>query len=256
MKQHTTTCQRCIRTDRSYTNGLAAFTLNAVIIILCAGTAIGCASSGSGSRYMTSFPDPAYLGRAFNRVAIHYDSPTLAYRKEVESRLAEELLDHDVTAVESSRIIPPTRTWDSAGIRNALIAAGIDGYVRIVEVESWTENVVVPPKATTEVQRKAEQRNGTESKEKPTAGERNDSTGKEEVIRVVETETTTTTTSGGYSYDVTWRRFNVELIDLGTGRLAWLGTTTVRGSVSSGSEDFSEQIAGQLRQDGMVRSHD
>ncbi len=208
---------------------------------------VGCSVFGSSSNYMTSFPDPAFVGKRFTFLAVHYDSPNLSYRKAVESELVEELRERKVSAVESSTIIPPTRTWDSAGIRNALLAKGIDGYIRIVEVESWVEHRYIPEKQTTQVKREAEAKKVPDTKRKYGESKR------DSVTRVTETETTTTTTSGGYTQEITWWRFNVELVDLASGNIAWLGSKNICGSVSYEAEDFSEKIAAQLREDGMVK---
>lgn len=208
---------------------------------------IGCSTFGSSGNYMTSFPDPAFVGKRFTFIAVHYDSPNLSYRKAVESELVDELRERKVSAVESSTIIPPTRTWDSSGIRNALLAKGIDGYIRIVEVERWTEHRYIPEKQTTQVKREAEAKKVPDTKRKYGESKR------DSVTRVTETETTTTTTSGGYTQEITWWRFNVELVDLASGKVAWLGSKSICGSVSYEAENFSEKVAEQLREDGMVK---
>lgn len=206
----------------------------------------GCGIMGSSTNYMASFPDPAFIGIRYTSVAVHFDNPNLFYRKAVESKLVEELRERKNSAVESSMIIPPTRSWDSASIYGALAAAGIEGYIRIVETDSWIVHTYVPEKQETKVKRE-----GTEKKvpQKKRRGEEK----QDSVIRTVETETVTTTTTGGYTRETTWHAFRIELVDVATGKIAWLGTKNIEGSVSYKAQDFGEKIAGQLHVDGLMR---
>lgn len=208
--------------------------------------AVGCGVTGGTTNYLTSFPDPAFIGTRYTSVAVHFDSPNLYYRKAVETQLVEELRERKNSAIESSMIIPPTRTWDSASIHGTLAAAGIEGYIHIVETDSWVEHTYIPEEQKTTIKRE-----GTEKKvpEKKRRGE-----GKQDsVTRTVETETVTTTTSGGYTRETTWRTFRIELVDVATGRVAWLGTKSIEGSVSYEARDFGERVAGQLHADGLMR---
>lgn len=192
---------------------------------------------------MTSFADPDFLGKHYDKLAIYFDTISLMDRQMVESFLVDELRKRNVEAYESGAISAPTRNWDSASMYASLVKAGMDGYLHITESRRRLDSTWVPVTHVTKTTRTEDQRKGS----KPRSEGRQDS-----VAHLQEIETTTTTTEGGYWRWSIWRELRIELIDLPTGRTAWLGTQSFRGALSSQGEDFSERIAKQLGADGMV----
>lgn len=191
---------------------------------------------------MTSFIDPAFLGKRFTWLAVHCETNDLEQRSAIESALVGELQEKKGRAMQSTGLIMPTRAVDSAGIRNALLSAGFDGYLRIVETDRWNETYHVPREEKTTVKREIEEKK---------VGGRGRGEQKDSVVRIIESETSTTTTTGGYTGETINRQFRIELIELSTGRTAWVGASTVYGSVTSNAQYFGKRVAGQLQLDGM-----
>lgn len=221
-----------------------------LISFIAALASIGCASTTTSQRYLTSFTDPDFLGRSFTRLAVHYDTDNFGYRKAVEEEIVRALRKRGVYAVESSTVIAPTRSWDSANVADALRRNHFDGYVRIFEIDRSTSTHHVPLKQTTQVTREEDRKRTPESNGK------GETDGQGSSVKVKETETTTTTTTGGYTYTVTWTAFRLELIDLAGGRIAWVASKWIEGSPGAEAEDFGRAVALQLGQDGMVTFSD
>ena len=198
---------------------------------------VGC---GAPSRYMTAYVDPDFAGRAYDTLSVHLLSNALDERKEFEEALTEELLDAGIVAWESGMILSPTRNWDSAQIVDRLLRSGVDAAVRVSESDRWTVSSWIPEKEKTTVTTK-EKTDEAEVREGETGVKK-------------EGESTTTTTvetekSGGYMYQREVRRFQVELVDLVSGRVAWTGSITLEG----GDFDWlADRIARQLRLDRMI----
>lgn len=233
MNRHSTHCRR----SPSF--------LSFVFPLLFALGAAGCAAGNSTKRYMTSFIDPEFFGRPFARLAAHYETNELDYRSAIEEGLVKALNDRKAFAMQSTGFILPTRSTDSTTIRITLMGAGFDGYLRIREVDRWTDTYHVPSQEKTVVKREIEEKKVPDRHRR--GEQRADS-----VVRITETETATTTTTGGYTGEATVRRFNIELIHLPTGKTAWLATGTIYGSVIANAPSFGKMIASQLVQDGMV----
>ncbi len=235
MKMFTTHCP---------THTILLFSLILPLLLI---SVAGCSSSRTTpDRLMTSFPDPDFLGKRYNRIAIHFNSLSLYERQVVETALVDLLHKREVGAVTSTSIIAPTRRWDSASMFRALSGAGIDGYMHITEIERSVDSSWVPVEEVVTTTRKGEER------KVPRERRAEEETGQDSVVRYTETEETRTSTKGGYWRTHTWRNYRVELVDLPSGRIAWLGTTGLWGSVDNSSADMGERITGQLGQDGMI----
>ena len=216
-----------------------------LLLLLGSTIVIGCGASSGMKRYITSYPDPDFIGHHYAKVAVHMETPSLELRQAMESRMVEEMEEEDRIAIASGSVIVPTRTWDSAAIHARLSKAGVDGYMRIVEVRRGIDSTWIDRQIRTTTTREGEER-----VKQPAKGE---GAKKDSVIKTKETEKTTTTDSGGYMWYRPWREFRIELIDMATGRIAWLGVRTLGGSFDDMSEDLGERVTAQLIADGMVR---
>ena len=200
---------------------------------------------------MTSFPDPDFLESDYDTLVIHFDSPSLYERKHVESFLVNRLRRKKgkaIVAYESSSLIPPTRTWDSASSYSTFLKAGIDGYIHIVEVERKIDSTWVPIKEVTKTTREEEQQRQTHE------DQRQEEVKRDTLLTTVEVETTTRSTHGGYWEESIRRDFRVQLIDIPSGRIAWLGVSWFSGEIDDGGELLSKRISAQLERDGFVKA--
>ena len=200
---------------------------------------VGC---GGPARYMTAYTDPDFVGQFYDTLSVHLVSNALDERKELEEALTGELVDAGVVAWESGLIFSPTRTWDSVQIVDQLRRSGVDAAIRVRESERWTVASWVPERekttvTTREKTEEAEAREGDVSVKKE---------GETKSTTTVETEK-----SGGYMEQSQLRRFQVELVDLRSGRIAWTGSITIEGSNFTW---LADRVARQLRRDQMIAS--
>ena len=64
---------------------------------------------------------------------------------------------------------------------------------------------------------------------------------------------TTTETTGGYTYSEDYRRLQVSMIDLPSGRRMWVTTIRQSGDIMDDMDIMTRRIARQLWVDGVVR---
>ena len=98
---------------------------------------------------LTSFKDPAYARTTFRRIAIVADVRDLELRHRFESAMAATFGRWGIAAVESYRIIPPTRSWSPQERRQAMASNGVDGYLVVALDTSDMPETFVPVSATT-----------------------------------------------------------------------------------------------------------
>lgn len=219
--------------------GGMTFSLQPILLLLFPAAMIVVGCSGS-ARYMTAYIDPDFVGQSYDTLSVHLVSSALDERKELEEALTEELVDAGIIAWESGLIFSPTRIWDSTQIVDQLRRSGVDAAIRIRESERWTVASWVPEREKTTV---------TKNEKTEEAEAREGDTGVKK-----EGETTTTTTvetekSGGYMAQSQLRRFQVELVDLRSGRIAWTGSITIEGSNFTW---LADRVTRQLRRDLMI----
>jgi hypothetical protein len=194
---------------------------------------LGACASTRTTPVITAFTDPDFTGHRYRRLVVAADVSDLAGRSSIETALVEELLEHGIAAERSLAIFPPTRQWSEQQRVEELQRRGIDGLLKVTLVKTWTTQDHIPQTSTTKVTRE------TKEKEKPRTGEE----GKE--TKGTEEETITTTTQGGYDVTYDWSRHQAELIDIASGRVAWVGV----GEAESGHYNvsrFRDNIVEQL----------
>ena len=207
-------------------------------MLLFATAIYGCSATSS---YMAGYPDPDFHGRQYQIVSVHMVTTALDERRSIEESIAENLVDESVRAFQSGDLLPPTRDWDSTAVYDRLSRVGVEAAIRISESDRWTRSWWVPFEEKTTVTTKEK---STEEKQKGEVGEK----------REEEFETTTEVkreAKGGYEKEEEMLRFNVELIDVPTRRVAWRGSVTMRGNRRS---SVATKIVGQLLLDKMVGS--
>lgn len=199
-----------------------------------------CTSSSSTNRAF--FPDPEFRDRGYGKILVSFESEALDLRARLETKLVEELDDRGVAAMRGLTLLAPTRTWDSTASRAMIDAAAIDARLEIRIIEEDRVRLHKPQKSKTVVETETETEGGEETK----SGE----TGSKSSTKEKTTTTATTTVTGGYDYEKVYRRFEIRLVDVATGRSAWIGTIRVSGFPES---YLSDKIADGLIEDRMVR---
>ena len=219
------------------------YTLNLALYTLIALFVGGCFSGYYIPRpqppKITAFKDPAFSGVSYARLAIVVDTSDLEWRHELETKLAEDLRREGFQSVEGFSVFPPTRPWRESEKVETLALNGVDGYLRLIVDNAVVEETLVPLTTKTTTTRE------TSVKRKEVE---NDSTKRE-----VETESVTTETSGGYTVRSARTQYRVSLIDVRSGRVAWLGLNSIEGDPAGRIVSFCREIVGQLERDSLLR---
>lgn len=189
---------------------------------------------------ITAFKDPAFATVTYARLAVIVDTSDLVWRRDLELKLAESLRREGFQSVEGFKVLAPTRTWSESEKVEALALNGVDGYLRLIVGEAVVEETQVPltTKTTTTRETTVKRKNGGES----------DSTKRE-----VESESVTTETSGGYTVKKTRAEYRISLVDVRSGRVAWIGLNSIEGDPDDRIVSFSREIVGQLERDSLLR---
>jgi hypothetical protein len=217
---------------------------NTITLLLASVMLSGCSfmySRGSAPYVppsIASFKDPEFTGRAFKHLAVLADTGDLGWRHNLEGAMVRALRSRDLDAVESHTVIPPTRSWTEAQQRQALAGKGVDAYLRLVVDTLWIETREVPVTTSTTTTR--------ELTRKPPM------TGYDSAQYEVANEVVTTKSEGGYTVQTVRMRYRIQLVDVASGRNAWMALDRLDGDPSSRVAGFCEEIAAQLVRDAMV----
>ncbi len=220
------------------TTRLATIVLLAVALASCAST-----RNESSTTEYGFYADPDFAERRYRTIAVHFDIDRMDRRSHFEECLATEARLRGYRSVPTIALLPPTRTWDSAARARTLAASDVEALLRVRLVDEWETTRWIPQTSET---KEWTSESGT-IKDSGKA----DST-KPQKRRTESSSSTTTRTKvdGGYEERTTWRRYEVRLLDLATGRTAWIGNLTRR--YWPGGET-AEIIVDELVRDAMVR---
>lgn len=191
-------------------------------------------------RPITAFKDPDFASVMFRHVAVLVDTSDLEWRSALEQAIAAKLGERRMSAVQSSRILFPGRDYSRQEERDVLAKYGVDAYLRLtVDTLAVTERHI-PLTSTTTTTRDRKQAGNL-------VGYPPDSLKTER-----ETETVTTTTAGGHTERSVMVRIRMALVDVKTGRTAWLGLNSINGNGMQRKDGFSEEVAGQFVRDSLM----
>jgi hypothetical protein len=200
-------------------------------------------SCTSNRQWLPSYTDPAFAGVSFRSIAALSDTGDLEWRKAFERTLTEEMLDEEAVCIEASALMPPTRSYTEVQLREILRERGIDAWltVRAGRTESYEEII---PEIRETVKEKEPIVERVRYREKGKWVEKDSVTGTREIA--------TTKTNPAHTVLHTRVQFHLELVDVISGRTAWIGDyTAVVDRPYMG--DLCESIARQLIKDGIVR---
>lgn len=185
---------------------------------------------------ITSFIDPDFPNPGYSRIVPYAAVDNFEWRQALEGPIVERLLQRGLTAYRGADVLPPTRKWEPETEMAALRAAKADACLRISVADVSVHESYIPPKTETTV--------GHETKERKSG----------EVKKIDTTEVVTTTTTGGYVQRTTITTIKLELIDIATGRVAWIATTDLPALYSDKcSDSFAADLVERLATEKMVR---
>lgn len=187
---------------------------------------------------ITSFKDPDFSSASFRRIAVIVDTTELAWRRDLEDAMSRSLRSRHVDGIASYIVIPPTRHWDETQQRQALAGKGLDAYLRLIVDSVTVEEKVVPLTTSTTTTR--------ERKKKPPL------TGYDSSDYEVVSETVTTKSEGGETLRTVRMRYRAVLVEVASGRTAWIGLNGMSGDARARIGSFCDEIAAQLVRDSIV----
>lgn len=209
---------------------------SAIVYKLTAAIAIVVLLQSCVSIETTSYSDPDYIGKPYSKICVYSVETDLNSRSKIERIFVDEFLDEGITAVEGSMIFPPTRTWKEEEFQKTLLANGFDGFLKI-EIMDENVNVTTNPVYDTDTY---------------TSTRENDD-GETETI--TETRTTVSENRNVYLHN----KFQADMIDVKTNKVAWRGFSATDADVSllgmnreTVIEKFAEGVIKELEVKGHI----
>ncbi|MFP4527788.1 MAG: hypothetical protein ACLFQX_04495 [Candidatus Kapaibacterium sp.] len=205
-----------------------AVLLPLIVVILA-----GCASTET-----TSFRDPEFIGKQYDKICVYADITDLKYRLLIENEMVKEFREAGVNAVRGYDLFPPTREWSDDDIHRALVDKSIEGYLLIAWTDRNVEQVYKPGDLVTETKKVKDK----------------DKKGKE-----VTKEKSVTYQTPGHTENKYYSAFETKLIDVKTSKVAWIATSqSESGESFSGDfrpiiDSYSDDIVETLGKDGLIR---
>ena len=213
-------------------------------------------SSSKKLEPLSTYLDPDFIGVRYDTVVVWFNTAAIDWRQDFERRMARWIDTAGGTGLQSGRIAPPTRAWDSASLFGTFTAVGARGLLLVEIDQTEVRQHNVPAKTVTTHNTKT-----TTTEEPETTNALNTAVDVAKVVietvavkstQTVDSETTTETT-GGYTYSEDYRRLQVSMIDLPSGRRMWVTTIRQSGDIMDDMDIMTRRIARQLWVDGVVR---
>jgi hypothetical protein len=92
-----------------------------------------------------SFTDPAYQGQVFTSLIVEADRAGLQERQAIENATVQTLHQAGINARTSLEILPPTRNYNDAAVRQALSRTGAQGVIEIIPADKQIHQEYFPP---------------------------------------------------------------------------------------------------------------
>lgn len=203
-----------------------------VVVLVCVFATI---SSGCASTKITSFTDPDYTKSVFHRVLVIANSERLDARLGLEDMMVKEFSKKKIFAIQSYKLLPPTRYISDSLKIEILLKNNIDSYISIFFGGKGIEQEYIPPL------RNSTSSHGTISVSGNTA--------------TINT-TSTTTNNQGVTISKPWAEFDTRFFDVANGRIIWMANTFTGGNALSNFStvnfSFCSQIVSDLFTNGLV----
>lgn len=190
--------------------------------------------SGCASTKMHSFVDPDFRDHSYERLMVAVQIENLDQRDDAETIFTEELAGTGVRCQRSLDVLPPTRQYDDDEFGTALADAGIDGLLIVRMTEYYEDEYYVPPSSTTSTTGSLSANTYYYGNTANTSGTLN--------------ATSYTTTTGGHTYTKPRVRHEVQLWDVQSGRMAWIGCTFTRGNAYARFKHLMSSLADEIKE--------
>jgi hypothetical protein len=109
--------------------------------VIAAWIILVCFTAGCARSRLSSFQDPAFTGKAFQKLLVMATISDMKLRNEMEQAFAERLTRSSTMAVPSATILVPDHKYSEAELSNLLHRYNIDGVLLITLVDKYQERI-------------------------------------------------------------------------------------------------------------------
>lgn len=187
---------------------------------------VSCASTS-----VTSFRDPAFATKTFQRMLIVAPFADLESREKAEGAFVEHLAKYSVEGIPSIRIFMPTRTYTNEELVKLLSENKIEGVLVITLTDAYKTQAYVPAFSSTY--------------------------GQASLTGNTVNYSAYTQQYGGYYISKPKVRYELRLYDVLTGNTAWVATSLTRGNAFAHFDTLINSLADttteKLKDDGLLR---
>lgn len=92
-----------------------------------------------------SFTDPAFVGQRFSSLVVEADRSGLAERQAIETGTVQALRESGVNASASLEVLPPTRNYSDAAVKQILRNSSAQGVIEIIPSGKQVRERYYPP---------------------------------------------------------------------------------------------------------------
>ena len=199
--------------------------------------------SGCAKTEIHSFVDPDFREHSYRKLVVRVDVDQLDQRDAAETVFAKILAKQGVQCLRTLDLLPPTRESSDEQFKQAVAQSAADGVLTVRVTEQYEDEVYVPPSSTTYTTGTAWGNTYYRRGRGPAYGTFD--------------STTYTTTSGGYTTTQPRVRHKVQLWDVQTGKVAWIGGAFTEGDSRCGYEQLmtslAKKVAETLKSEGLVK---
>jgi hypothetical protein len=105
--------------------------------------------TGCATTSISSFRDPSFVGKRFQRILVVAPFADLESRTKAESAFVEGLAKYAVEGISSILVLMPTRTYTSEDLSKLLSENQIDGVLLVTLTDAYTTQTYVPGSSST-----------------------------------------------------------------------------------------------------------
>ncbi len=208
-----------------------------IIIILSIAFVLSILISSCVSTETTSFVDPSFKGKKFQKICVLADFNDLKYKQKLEREFLEIFKDNNINAVSGTQLFPPTREWTQEQMQDILVKDAVDGYLLVSWKDKNIHDTYKPGQAITETKGEVKKKDGKD----------------------VYTEKTVTSHTSGTVEREFKSFFEAKLIDINSKNNAWIATSYSSSGEWFGSdydlimESYAKDIVKKLKEDGLIK---
>lgn len=208
-----------------------------LILLIPVGAGSGCASTE-----MRTFTDPDFKDYHCKHVLVAVRLPHLDQQADAEDVFLKKFADTDVRCSRSVDILPPTRQFSDEEMFAVIAEQGIGSVLIIRETQYYEDQVYIPESSTTNTYGTLSANTYYHGNTASTYGSLN--------------ATSYTHKSGGYYVSKPRVRHELELYDVASRKVAWIGGAFTRGNAKANFKTLITALASEtvkmFKKDGLA----